>query len=149
MNSAKDTESRSRREAQQDAEVLNRTKEQVQALQVQMSQAESRRSALQVQMGSIAQQKANLESMRDQLVVVKTSVIDCLHTVDAALCSAKVIDNLMSLSNFASSVKGLASALQADDAFAGELAQLDEAAFKELDDDIVRIHKQLQNRLKL
>lgn len=147
VNAASDAAGRSADEAREDGRVLEETRNQIQLLQKEIADVESQRALLQQRLTAASAEAADLETTRGLLVVVKTSILDCLHTVDKALTSAQTLDNQMSLSNFSTAVKGLIAALRLDGSFLGEVATLDEASFKHLDDSISAIKKRIASKL--
>ncbi|KAG8889251.1 hypothetical protein FRB98_005263 [Tulasnella sp. 332] len=72
---------------------------------------------------------------------LKVNIDHAIHTVTSAFGSGSNVDNMMSMKNVGTSIRGLVDALKNDDDFKGALATMDEPGWAELDKRVQAMQK--------
>ncbi|KZV90901.1 hypothetical protein EXIGLDRAFT_837478 [Exidia glandulosa HHB12029] len=141
VKSAQSATNARQQEVQREQEMLLAAQKQLADVQVQLSQAHAEEAGLEAQAVALLAQEREMETTNRQLQAVQEKVVDCTKTLASALGSATTVDNMMSMQNVSTAIKGLVDALKSDSAFQGDLAALDANGFKDLDAKIALIKK--------
>lgn len=123
VDEARDNRHRISVQLENTRKALENTQQSLGDLCGQVASMESRAAELGSQAASLVCRTGELTAMRDRLVRIRPMVLECVHTVNAALGSTRTLDNMLSLSNVASAVRCLSGTLRVD-FFAGPLPGL-------------------------